>query len=182
MGILFSLTQGIDSSTRYLNVSGCSESLQEAVEIWDDIVGVVAVDEALPTVVYEPAVDVWAVPLIVPVVLLPAPNTHTNTQEVMVKRNVFVQKSVLVELKPTWWRVACCPSHPWWPPSSEGRPLRACHTRSHQALWKTALRDHKHSQIQIYQLKRISVQLGCGTAGKVLSSYVVLIVSCVNKS
>lgn len=38
-------------------VSGSSARLQEAVEMWDDVVGVVAVDEALPTVVNEPAVD-----------------------------------------------------------------------------------------------------------------------------
>lgn len=36
---------------------GCSEHQQEAVQVGDNVVGVVAVDEALPTVVYEPAVD-----------------------------------------------------------------------------------------------------------------------------
>lgn len=41
----------------FLLCSGCSERREEAVEVWDDVVGVVAVDEALPTVVYEPAVD-----------------------------------------------------------------------------------------------------------------------------
>lgn len=41
----------------FLLCSGCSERREEAVEVWHDVVGVVAVDEALPTVVYEPAVD-----------------------------------------------------------------------------------------------------------------------------
>lgn len=44
----------------------------------DDVVGVVAVDEALPTVVYEPAVDVGAAPPVAPVVLLPAPERQTR--------------------------------------------------------------------------------------------------------
>lgn len=35
----------------------CSEHQQEAVQVGDNVVGVVTVDEALPTVVYEPAVD-----------------------------------------------------------------------------------------------------------------------------
>lgn len=35
-----------------------------------------AVNEALPTVVNEPAVDIGAVLLVVPVVLLPAPDAH----------------------------------------------------------------------------------------------------------
>lgn len=64
----------------FLLCSGCSERREEAVEVWHDVVGVVAVDEALPTVVYEPAVDAGAAPLIAPVVLLPAPNTHAHTR------------------------------------------------------------------------------------------------------
>lgn len=50
-----------------------------AVEVRDNVVHVVAVDEALRTVVYEPAIDVCAVPFVAPVVLLPAPDRHTDT-------------------------------------------------------------------------------------------------------
>lgn len=32
--------------------------MQEAVQLRDDVVGVVAIDEALPAVVNEPAVDI----------------------------------------------------------------------------------------------------------------------------
>lgn len=58
-----------------------SELRQEAVELRDDVVAVVAVDEALGAVVHEPAVDVGAPPLITAVVLLPAPKaTPTATR------------------------------------------------------------------------------------------------------
>jgi len=39
-----------------------------------------AVDEALPAVMNEPAVDVGAALLVLSVVLLPAPDAHTNTR------------------------------------------------------------------------------------------------------
>lgn len=58
---------------------GCSEHLEEAVQIWNDVVCIMAVNEALPTVMNEPAVDVGAPLFITPVVLLPAPDTHTST-------------------------------------------------------------------------------------------------------
>lgn len=58
-----------------------SERLQEAAEVRDDVVGVVAVDEALPAVVYEPAEDAGAAFLIAPVVLLPTPEIHGRFTE-----------------------------------------------------------------------------------------------------
>ena len=42
----------------------------------DDVAGVVVVDEALPAVVDEPAVDVRALLPVLSVVLLPSPETH----------------------------------------------------------------------------------------------------------
>lgn len=57
-GVIFirtSLTSRLNAAQS--KCSGCSERWEEAVEVWDDVVGVVPVDEALPAVVNEPAVD-----------------------------------------------------------------------------------------------------------------------------
>lgn len=78
-----------------------TEHLEEAAEIWHDVVCVVAVDEALPAVVNEPAVDVGAVPRVAPVVLLPAPNARTHTLFGL-KTSAFLQHLVTCELKCTW--------------------------------------------------------------------------------
>lgn len=58
MGVIFfiaSLTRGLNAAQS--ECCGCSERWEEAAEVRDDVVAVVAVDEALPAVVYEPAVD-----------------------------------------------------------------------------------------------------------------------------
>lgn len=60
-------------------VTNVTTGLEKAVEIWDDVICVVAFDEALAAVVNEPAVDVGAALLLVAIVLLPAPkNTQTR--------------------------------------------------------------------------------------------------------
>ena len=135
-----------------------SERREEAVERRHDVVGVVAVDEALPTVVDEPAVNVWAASLITPVVLLPAPDTHTQTHKEThtphactsdFKRVTWNTFSFFLlprcHVTRTWWRAAGCPSPPWSPPSSGGRLPRGRRARSLQALWRTDLWHHTHT-------------------------------------
>ena len=53
--------------------------LKEAVEICDDVVSIMAVDQAFSAVVYEPTGDVCAMLPLLPVVLLPAPDGHTKS-------------------------------------------------------------------------------------------------------
>lgn len=62
--------------------------VQEAVEARDDVVGVVAVDEAFTAVVDEPAVNVCAQLVVLPVVFLPAPETQTQTY--IIRKNMFI--------------------------------------------------------------------------------------------
>lgn len=67
---------GLRGTPVCLAIGRSERERQEAVESWDEVVGVMAVDEAFATVVDEPAEDIRSTFIIPSVVLLPAPVTH----------------------------------------------------------------------------------------------------------
>ncbi len=56
-----------------------SDSGQEAVQLRQDIAGVTAINEAFPTVMNKPAVDIWTSLLVTSVIPLPAPDWYTDS-------------------------------------------------------------------------------------------------------